>query len=96
MSDDGLTWTFTLEAGVTFHDGKPMTAKDVVFSFQRLLDPAVGSPGAALLGFLDPTGINAVDDLTVTFNTDASSPTCRPCSPSSTAWSCRMARPRRS
>ena len=69
VSDDGLTWTFNLEEGVTFHDGKPMTAKDVVYSFRRLLDPAVGSPATSVLGFLDPKGINAVDDLTVTFKT---------------------------
>jgi peptide/nickel transport system substrate-binding protein len=32
-SDDGLVWTFTLRDGVTFHDGTPLTAQDVVFSF---------------------------------------------------------------
>ena len=70
ISEDGKTWTFNLEAGVTFHDGKPMTARDVVFSFQRLVDPEVGSPAAGLLSFLVPDKIKAVDDLTVTFTTD--------------------------
>jgi peptide/nickel transport system substrate-binding protein len=69
VSADGLTWTFNLVSGVTFHNGKPMTARDVVFSFRRLLDPAIGSPAASVLSFLDPAGINAVDDLTVTFKT---------------------------
>jgi len=69
VSDDGKTWTFELEQGVTFHDGKPMTAADVVWSFKRLIDPAVGSPGAGLLGFLDPAGIVAVDDHTVSMTT---------------------------
>lgn len=69
VSSDGLTWTFNLEQGVIFHDGRPMTAKDVVFSFRRLLDPAVGSPATTVLGFLDPNGITAVDDHTVTFKT---------------------------
>lgn len=69
VSDDGLTWTFNLESGVTFHDGRPMTAKDVVFSFRRLLDPDVGSPAIGVLGFLDPEGITAVDDHTVAFKT---------------------------
>jgi peptide/nickel transport system substrate-binding protein len=69
VSDDGLVWTFNLEENVTFHDGKPMTAKDVVFSFKRLLDPAVGSPATSVLGFLDPAGITAVDDHTVAFKT---------------------------
>jgi peptide/nickel transport system substrate-binding protein len=70
VSDDGLTWTFDLETDVTFHDGRPMTAKDVVFSFRRLLDPDVGSPATSVLDFLEPEGIEAVDDHTVTFTTD--------------------------
>ena len=37
-SDDHLTWTFTLREGVTFHDGTPLNAEAVVFSFQRQLD----------------------------------------------------------
>lgn len=38
-----LTWVYTLRQGVTFWDGKPMTADDVAFSLQRNLDPDVGS-----------------------------------------------------
>ncbi|MDG9719205.1 ABC transporter substrate-binding protein [Streptomyces sp. DH24] len=33
------SWRFTLRAGATFHDGKPVTADDVVFVFDRILDP---------------------------------------------------------
>lgn len=69
VSEDGKTWTFELEQGVTFHDGKPFTAADVVWSFRRLLDPAVGSPAAGLLGFLQADGIVAVDDDTVQITT---------------------------
>ncbi|MGC4973746.1 ABC transporter substrate-binding protein [Streptomyces sp. DT199] len=36
---DSTSWTFTLRAGATFHDGKPVTADDVVFVFRRILDP---------------------------------------------------------
>ncbi|MEU0167995.1 ABC transporter substrate-binding protein [Streptomyces iakyrus] len=35
---DGTSWKFTLRAGATFHDGKPVTADDVVFVFERILD----------------------------------------------------------
>lgn len=35
-SSDGLTWTFTLRDGVKWHDGKPLTVDDVVFSFNYL------------------------------------------------------------
>lgn len=36
---DSTSWKFTLRAGATFHDGKPVTADDVVFVFDRILDP---------------------------------------------------------
>jgi peptide/nickel transport system substrate-binding protein len=39
-SDPNATsWKFTLRAGATFHDGRPVTADDVVFVFDRILDP---------------------------------------------------------
>lgn len=41
MSPDGLTYTFHLRRGVTFHDGTPFRAAQVVRSFERVLDPAV-------------------------------------------------------
>ncbi|MGW7523749.1 ABC transporter substrate-binding protein [Streptomyces sp. NPDC054783] len=36
---NATTWRFTLRSGATFHDGKPVTADDVVFVFDRILDP---------------------------------------------------------
>lgn len=44
VSDDGTVYTFHLRAGVTWHDGQPFSANDVVFTYQRLLDPVVRSP----------------------------------------------------
>ena len=35
MSDDGVTYSFTLREGVTFHDGSPVTADDVKYSIER-------------------------------------------------------------
>ncbi|WP_200210947.1 ABC transporter substrate-binding protein [Micromonospora coerulea] len=40
---DPLTWVYTLRSDVTFHDGSPMTAQDVVFSLNRHRDKALGS-----------------------------------------------------
>ncbi|MGK9055043.1 ABC transporter substrate-binding protein [Xaviernesmea oryzae] len=37
VSDDGLVYTFDLEDGVTWHDGKPLTSEDVKFTFEKVL-----------------------------------------------------------
>jgi peptide/nickel transport system substrate-binding protein len=42
-TDDAITWTATLRKGVIFHDGKTLTADDVVYSLNRHNDPAVAS-----------------------------------------------------
>lgn len=43
VSDDGKTFTFTLNASATWHDGQPVTAEDVVFSLTSLSDPRTKS-----------------------------------------------------
>src|SRR5215468_1386046 len=49
VSPDGSTYTFHLRRGVTFHDGSPFSAKNVVSSWQRALDPATKSGAAQFL-----------------------------------------------
>ncbi len=68
---DASVWTFKLRPGVVFHDGSPFTAKDVLFSYRRLVDPKLGSPGAATFKAVDPEGIKALDDHTVEFHLPA-------------------------
>jgi peptide/nickel transport system substrate-binding protein len=60
---DAKTWTVKLRKGVTFHDGKDLTADDVVFSLKRHLDPAVGSKVAQIAAQM--TSFKAVDKATV-------------------------------
>jgi len=63
ISKDGLTWTFHLRTGVTWHDGRPFTAEDVKFSLGLYADPGVNS---ILRGNLEPVaGIEAADPTTV-------------------------------
>ena len=57
ISEDGLTWTFELRQDVTFHDGTPLDAAAVKFSFDRILDPATKSITAA--GLLGPMASTA-------------------------------------
>ncbi|WP_238995798.1 ABC transporter substrate-binding protein [Sphingomonas solaris] len=49
-SSDARIWTVKLRPGVRFHDGKPLTADDVVYSIRRHKDPAIGSKAAAFAG----------------------------------------------
>jgi len=64
---DATQWTFHLRRGVKFHDGSGFDASDVVYTYRRLIDPDVGSPGAAELAFLSADAIEAVDEHTVRF-----------------------------
>ncbi len=64
-SDDGTVYTFHLKSGVKFHDGTPLTAAAVKFSYDRAVDPQYkprNSYPATLLSEYDHTEV--VDDLT--------------------------------
>ena len=60
-NEDGSAWTFTIRQGVTFHNGAPLTANDVVTTFDKLINPDGGSANAqsALGGVLSPGNIEA-------------------------------------
>jgi peptide/nickel transport system substrate-binding protein len=66
-SPDATTWTVHLRDGLKFSDGRPITAQDVVFTFQRITDPADPKAGAAGLSTLDRAGLKATDTQTVVF-----------------------------
>ncbi|MCU0260395.1 MAG: ABC transporter substrate-binding protein [Ilumatobacteraceae bacterium] len=61
VSEDGLTYTFTLQEGVTFHDGDPLTASDVVWS----LEQSRGETAVAQFDLASVASVTAVDDATV-------------------------------
>jgi peptide/nickel transport system substrate-binding protein len=68
----GDVWTFKLRPNVKFHNGQPMTAKDVAATFNRLADPDAGSAALSVLkGVLSKNAVKATDDLTVEFHLDA-------------------------
>jgi peptide/nickel transport system substrate-binding protein len=66
-TQDGLTWTVRLRKGVTFHNGKPLTAEDVLYTFRRNMDPKDPKVGATQLRPVDPNGLKALDTHTVEF-----------------------------
>ena len=67
VSEDMLTYTFKIRQGVTFHNGRELTAEDVVFSYERILDPETQSGWAYLLEPVDT--ISAPDPQTVVITT---------------------------
>lgn len=81
VSDDARTLTFTLRDGLTFHDGEPVTAQDVAFTFTSMADPAYDGGRFAEIGILEGAqayrdgeadtvaGIEVIDDRTVSFTT---------------------------
>ena len=69
--DGGKVWVYKIRSGVVFHDGKPMTARDVAATFNRHADPDIGSNSlSALKGILSKGGAVATDDTTVEFTLD--------------------------
>ncbi|MCR4283488.1 MAG: ABC transporter substrate-binding protein, partial [Bauldia sp.] len=66
ITNDGKTFTFKLHPGVKFHNGRELTAEDVKYSIERVLDPATQSPGAGFFGSLDK--MTVVDPLTIRFD----------------------------
>ena len=62
-SPDGLVWTFTLRGNVKFHNGRAMTADDVVYSLNRIRDPKTKSPRASDFAIVD--SVTATGPLTV-------------------------------
>ena len=58
-------WTIRLRPGVTFHDGSPLTADDVIYTFQRIADPKNAANQQALTSqLIDVPGLRKLDRLT--------------------------------
>src|SRR5262249_62426929 len=67
-SPDRLTWTFKLRPNVKFHNGRELTADDVKFSVERILNPETGSQ---FKGIMDPVKqVDVVDKMTVKSTTN--------------------------
>ena len=77
ISSDGKTYTFHIRKGVKFHSGEELTAQDVVYTFDRMLDPATKALNTDILDFVEgasermageadsTTGLKALDAQTV-------------------------------
>jgi peptide/nickel transport system substrate-binding protein len=64
-SRDSLSITFHIDPAARFHDGRPVTANDVLYSFRIVKDPALGSAYTQLITNID--SVSVADSLTATF-----------------------------
>jgi peptide/nickel transport system substrate-binding protein len=62
---DARTWVFTLRKGVTFHDGKPLTPADVVWSISRHKDPATASKAKVLADQIESVKASGPNEVTL-------------------------------
>ncbi len=67
---DATEFTVRLKPDLVFHNGKSVTADDVIFTMERILDPKTGAAGADQLRDLSPGNTKKLDDLTVRFTLD--------------------------
>lgn len=65
-------WEFTLRDDVKFHDGTPLTAEDVKYSIERILDPKTNSPHQSQISSIKE--VIVVDDHTVQISTETPDP----------------------
>ena len=65
VSRDGLTWTFFLRRNARWHDGREVTAEDVKFTYDLVLNPRLGAGGA--VNFRSVKEVQVVDRHTVRF-----------------------------
>ncbi|MBD3190860.1 MAG: hypothetical protein GF308_09465 [Candidatus Heimdallarchaeota archaeon] len=67
-SDDGINWTVEMDPDAKWGDGTPVTAEDVVFTYQAILNPALGSTRYSFTKkYFDNSSITALDNHTVQF-----------------------------
>jgi peptide/nickel transport system substrate-binding protein len=70
-SPDGVTWTFKLRQGLTFHDGSPIDSAAIKANIDRLNDPAIGATGEITIIVKPVTKVETPDASTVVFTLDA-------------------------
>jgi peptide/nickel transport system substrate-binding protein len=66
VSDNGMTYTFTLRSGVKFHDGSALTSADIKASYDRIIDPPTGVVSIRKAYYSDLT-VETPDPATVVF-----------------------------
>ena len=86
ISEDGLTYTFTLRQGLTWSNGDPITAQDYVYTYQRLVDPNNANTSSSVEVFknaaairngekdLEELGVTASDDYTLVIELEYPAP----------------------
>ncbi len=67
-TNGGKTFTFKIQKGVKFHDGSPLSAKDVKTTYDKIIFPPEGVPSARKAFFKMVSSVDSPNDTTVVFN----------------------------
>ena len=84
VSPDGRKITFHLRKGVTWHDGKPFTSEDVMFTYRKMIDP--NTPTAYAEDFKQVTHASNPDPYTFVVEYE------KPFAPALASWGCTSSR----
>ena len=77
VSSDGKVYTYTLKKNILFHNGRGLTVDDIIWSYERIMNPAFASPAARFIRFIEGakemedgkadtiTGLRKIDEYTL-------------------------------
>lgn len=63
-NSDASVWTVRVKQGVMFHDGRELTAEDILYTFRTILNPSAPQVGAPAFASMDPNGFRVLDKYT--------------------------------
>ena len=93
VNGNAAVWDVRLRPGVEFNNGKPVTADDVIFSINRIINPKSPGTGAASIGYINAKGLKKLDARRCASHCSSRTPASSTTSGSTSTTSSRRLRP---